>query len=262
MSRVVGSGADARLERAVAEDVLHVERHEEERREHRERHGERDERRAEERGRAEEREVDHRRADPALDDREADEAEDGEHEQHDDPRRAPAPGVALDEREHERREADGQRRDAREVDGARHRLVARGRRREQRGRRAQTIATGTLTKKIDCHDTCSTRKPPRQRPDRQRERRDAGPGPDRLAALLRRERVEMIDRVPGIIRAAPLPCSRRPTTSQVCVCAKPMNALLQREHDDPDEEHASGGRRCLRGARRSRAGRRRRACTR
>ena len=70
--------ADARLERAVAEDVLHVERHEEERREHRERHGERDERRAQERGRAEEREVDHRRADPALDDREADEAEDGE----------------------------------------------------------------------------------------------------------------------------------------------------------------------------------------
>ena len=69
-----GQEAHARLERAVAAHVLHVEREEEEHREHREADDERDDVRAQERARAEVREVEHRGADVVLDDEEGDEA--------------------------------------------------------------------------------------------------------------------------------------------------------------------------------------------
>ena len=97
----------------------------------------------------------------------------------------------------------------------------------------QTIATGTLTKKIDCHDTCSTRKPPSSGPIASARPETPAQVPIALPRSSGGNALEMIDRVPGIIRAAPLPCSRRPTTSQVCVCAKPMNALLQANTTTP-----------------------------
>ena len=70
-----------------------------------------------------------------------------------------------------------------------------------------------------------------------------------VLALVEGNALEMIDRVPGIIRAAPLPCSRRPTTSQVCVCAKPMKQAEAANTTTPMRKRA-GGRRCRRGVRR------------
>ena len=43
----------------------------------------------------------------------------------------------------------------------------------------------------------------------------------------------MIERVPGIMSAAPTPCSSRPITSQVSLCEKPMNALVQANTTTP-----------------------------
>ena len=48
-----------------------------------------------------------------------------------------------------------------------------------------TTATGTLMKKIARQVTSSVSQPPTQRAERERDRRDARPGADRLAALLR-----------------------------------------------------------------------------
>ena len=96
-----------------------------------------------------------------------------------------------------------------------------------------TIATGTLTKKIDCHDTCSTRKPPSSGPIASARPETPAHVPIALPRSSGGNALEMIDRVPGIISAAPPPCSRRPTTSQVCVWAKPMNALLQANTTTP-----------------------------
>ena len=107
----------------------------------------------------------------------------------DDARRAPAPRVALDQREHERGQADGDRARRR---GCR-RSAARSRRATRGSANSVTTtaptATGRLRKKIDCQETFSTRKPPTHRADRQRQRADAGPRADRLAALGGREGV-------------------------------------------------------------------------
>ena len=117
------------------------------------------------------------------------ERDDRDREQPDDPRRAPVPAVALDERQHERRQADRERRDAR-----------RSRRSCRPSRRATsrvansvtataTTAIGGLMKKIARQLTCSVRKPPTHGPDRERQRADPGPRADRHAALLGRERL-------------------------------------------------------------------------
>ena len=71
------------------------------------------------------REVDHRLDDAPLDDREGDQPDGRDGEQPDDRGRAPAPGVALDEGEHEGGEADGDGGHAGEVDVVGRALVAR-----------------------------------------------------------------------------------------------------------------------------------------
>ena len=139
--------------------------------------------------RAEEVEVDHRRAHALLEHDEADEADHAPWPSRaDDLGRAPAPGVALDQRQHERGQADRQRRDAGAVDRAVHGLVARLARGEQRhghgaGGHGQVEeedrAPGDVLGQRAAHD----------RPDRQRQGGDARPGADRLAALLGREGV-------------------------------------------------------------------------
>ena len=130
-----GQEAHAGLQRRVALDVLQVQGEEEEHRQHREGHDEGHEVRAQERPGAEEREVDHRLGAAALDEHEAHEPDGGDGEEGDDAAGAPAPGVALDEREHERGEADGDRGHACVVDDVRRGLVARLVRRPQGHRR-------------------------------------------------------------------------------------------------------------------------------
>jgi hypothetical protein len=105
-----------RVEGRVAEDVLHVERHEEEHRQHRERDHERDSVGAEELAALEEAELDHREPDSPLRDGECERAGGRDRKQTDDPPRAPAPVVALDEREHERANPDRETGDAGVVD--------------------------------------------------------------------------------------------------------------------------------------------------
>ena len=97
-----GEEAQAGLERRVAEHVLHVERQVQEHREHRRRQREGGDRGAVERGLAEQRQVEHRRALRARSaTQNATSRTRGADEQRDDQRSTPALGVAADEREDE-----------------------------------------------------------------------------------------------------------------------------------------------------------------
>ena len=100
-----GQEGRARLDGRVAEDVLHVEGHEEEDTEHGERDQQRDDVRAREGAAAKEREVEHRRPLSQLEPDEGREGDGRAREEADDHGVAPAVGVRLDEREGEREEA-------------------------------------------------------------------------------------------------------------------------------------------------------------
>ena len=88
-----------------------------------------------------------------------------------------------------------------------------------------TIATGTLRKKIDCHETFSTRKPPTTGPIASAIALTPAHVPIALPRSCGGKALEMIDSVAGIMNAAPTPCAARPATSQASLCEKPMNAL-------------------------------------
>jgi hypothetical protein len=104
--------------------VLHVQRHEEEHGEHRERDDEGDDVGSEERSGAEVGELDHGRACAQLDERKRGKRGDRGHEEHDDPARAPAPGVAFDQGEDERAQAAREEQDSGDVHARLDRFVA------------------------------------------------------------------------------------------------------------------------------------------
>ena len=178
-----GQEANAGFQRRVAADVLHVQREEEEHREHGEADDEGDDVGAEERARAEEAEVDHRHGAPALDDREGGQADDGDGEHGELARRAPAPFVALDEREHERGEADREREHAGHVDGALDGLVARLAHGEQRDDDGAD-GDGKVEEEDRLPADALDEKAADDGADGERHGGNAGPRADRLAALL------------------------------------------------------------------------------
>ncbi len=207
-----GQEAHAGLQRRVAEDVLHVEREEEEDGEHpeaRSRTRPRSRRRTSASwkklkstiGARERRSMTAKAARPttATTNRPMIRA------------RAPAPRVGLDQREHERGQADRQRRDAGEVDLARRRLVARLVRGEQRH-----DDRDDRDRDVDEEDRAPAdvlgQPAAEQRAERERDRRHARPGADRLAALGGRERVgddRQRRRASSAPRRGPAPRARR-----------------------------------------------------
>ena len=86
-------------------------------------------------------------------------------------------------------------------------------------------ATGRLRKKIDCQETFSTRKPPTTGPIASASALTPAHVPIALPRSAGGNALEMIERVPGIMNAAPMPWTARPATSQASLCEKPMNAL-------------------------------------
>jgi hypothetical protein len=96
-----------------------------------------------------------------------------------------------------------------------------------------TAATGRFTKKIDCHDTCSTRNPPSSGPIARASPDTPAQVPIAFPRSSGGNALEMIESVPGIMSAAPPPCSSRPTTSQVCDWEKPMKALVHAKITTP-----------------------------
>ena len=143
-------------------------------------------------------------------------------------RRAPAPRVALDEREHERGEADRERGDAGDVDLAR--------RRSRRATRAAAnsvtttapTATGRLRKKIARQETSSVSQPPSSGPSASAMADTPAHVPIALPRSSGGNALVMIESVPGIISAAPTPWTAREATSQPSVGAKPIVAERER----------------------------------
>ena len=88
-----------------------------------------------------------------------------------------------------------------------------------------TAATGTLRKKIDCQETFSTRKPPTTGPMASAIALTPAQVPIARPRSCGGKAFEMIERVAGIMNAAPTPCAARPATSQASLCEKPMKAL-------------------------------------
>ena len=68
-----------------------------------------------------------------------------------------------------------------------------------------------------------------ERADRERERRDAGPDPDRGARAARGGKVAaMIESVAGFISAAPTPCTTRARDQQLAAAREPARERGQR----------------------------------
>ena len=88
-----------------------------------------------------------------------------------------------------------------------------------------TIATGTLRKKIDCQETCSTRKPPTTGPMASASALTPAQVPIARPRSWGGKALEMIDSVAGIMNAAPTPWRARKPISQASDCEKPMRAL-------------------------------------
>ena len=88
-----------------------------------------------------------------------------------------------------------------------------------------STATGTLRKKIDCQETFSTRKPPTTGPMASARALTPAHVPIALPRSWGGKALVMIDRVAGIMKAAPIPCAARPATSQASLCESPMKAL-------------------------------------
>jgi hypothetical protein len=86
-------------------------------------------------------------------------------------------------------------------------------------------ATGRLMKKIDCHDTCSTSTPPSTGPIASASAETPAHVPIALPRSCGGNAFVMIERVAGIISAAPRPWTARPPMSHAEDCEKPMKAL-------------------------------------
>ena len=177
----------ARLRRGVAEDVLHVDRHEEEDAEHGERHEQRDDVRPGEGRVAEEREVEHRRALVHLEQDEGGHGNGGDDEEPDDHRVGPAVRVGLDQREREREERDARRQETGDVEPLVGRGVARLPDHEPADDQAED-ADGDVHEEDPAPVDVLGDEPADERADREGHRGDAGPDADRHPALVRRER--------------------------------------------------------------------------
>ena len=86
-------------------------------------------------------------------------------------------------------------------------------------------ATGKLRKKIDCHETLSTKKPPTTGPIASAIADTPAQVPIALPRSCGGKALEMIESVAGIMNAAPMPWTARPVISHASDCEKPMNAL-------------------------------------
>ena len=115
------------------------------------------------------------------------------------------PGVALDEREHERGQADRDRRDPGEVDCPRDGLIARLAGGEQGHGHGATSAIGGLMKKIARQLTCWVRKPPSTGPIASASALTPAQVPIAMPRCSGGKAWVMIDSVAGIMNAAPMP---------------------------------------------------------
>ncbi len=88
-----------------------------------------------------------------------------------------------------------------------------------------SAATGTLRKKIDCQETFSTRKPPTTGPMARARALTPAQVPIALPRSCAGKALVMIERVAGIMKAAPMPWAARPATSHASLCESPMKAL-------------------------------------
>ncbi len=88
-----------------------------------------------------------------------------------------------------------------------------------------TTAIGTLMRKIDCHETCSTRNPPTTGPIASATALMPAQVPIALPRSCGGKALVMIDSVAGIMNAAPTPWAARPMTSQAAVWEKAMKRL-------------------------------------
>ena len=86
-------------------------------------------------------------------------------------------------------------------------------------------AIGTLMRKIDCQETFSTRKPPTTGPIASATALIPAHVPIALPRSSGGKAFVMIERVAGIMNAAPTPCAARPATSHASVCENAMNRL-------------------------------------
>ena len=89
-------------------------------------------------------------------------------------------------------------------------------------------ATGRLRKKIARQETYSASAPPTTGPMASASADTPAQVPIALPRSSGGKALVMIERVPGIMNAAPMPCTARPATSQPCDGAKPMAALETR----------------------------------
>ena len=176
-----------RLDRRVAEHLLDVERDVEEDAEHRETDQQHDGVSARKAPVAEQRELEHRQPLVELEQDERAERDGGDGEGDEDPRRRPAVRVRLDQRVAEREEAQCGRHQPRNIRA----LLLRGVPRlvdEDEGREDPEHAD----RDVDVEDPVPVDPlgddTADERADRERERGDAGPDPDRGASLPRRER--------------------------------------------------------------------------
>ena len=183
-----GQEAQPRLQRGEVKDVLHVQRQREEGGEHHEGHDERDDVGAEVGARAEEAELHHRRAPARLDHHERGQRQQCNREQRDHPGGAPAPRVALHEREHERRKPEREACDSGNVDLPDRGLVARLARGEQR-HPDRCDRDGDVEDEDRLPADVLDEQAAQDRPDRQRHGRHPGPRADRTATLVHVERV-------------------------------------------------------------------------
>ena len=101
------------------------------------------------------------------------------------------------------------------------------------------MATGTLRKKIDRQETFSTRKPPTTGPMASASALTPAHVPIALPRSCGGKALVMIERVAGIMNAAPTPWAARPATSQASVGREPDEGAREAEDDDAEEEHAA-----------------------
>ena len=98
-------------------------------------------------------------------------------------------------------------------------------------------ATGRLRKKIARQETSSVSQPPTSGPIASAMADTPAQVPIALPRSSGGNALVMIDRVPGIINAAPMPWTAREATSQPSVGAKPIVAVESGEDDDAEQEH-------------------------
>ena len=101
-----------------------------------------------------------------------------------------------------------------------------------------TTATGRLRKKIARQETYSVSAPPTTGPIASASAETPAQVPIALPRSSGGKALVMIERVAGIMNAAPMPWIARPPTSQAWSGARPMAALESGEDDDAEQEHA------------------------